>query len=751
MSKRFLTFTSLSLAGMFVVSIMLIQVFREINQNTLERHFQEHNVILARILRNGLVNTRMPEMLNGDKAINKDNGLWSTFERELREYLKDVPVAKIKIFDVSGITIFSSAPGEAGRDASSNPGVYGALNGLSTGSMVYRDRFNSFDGIIENRNLYQQYIPIHGRSDDQVEGVFEIYSDVTPLLKSIADREDEFLLGLFAVLSVFLAAQIWLYHRTNSALVREQAQTDRYLHELEGNKEELETRVRVRTEELESSRYFLQSIIDGIANPLFVIKKNLKISLMNKAAKGLISKDTPRERMSYCYQISHRRDTPCSGVDHPCSFEEVMKSQSTVTVQHNHFDADDNPIIVDVISTPLYDRDGELQGIIEVQHDITELVNAKQNMAESEARLQAILDHIPDAIFTLSNGHIESSNQAAVLMFRHEQDELVGAHFNSLFCTEEEALLDDPDQGVRELCALREANDRFPVDLWVGDILLGTEQRVVAVVRDITERKIAAQEIEKTRQQYYHQEKMAAIGQLAAGILHEVGNPIAAIAGAAHDMRSANEWSGRQTEMQEEYTHIVDTNLKMIEEHTDRLAKITRDIADFASPRTRQRELSDINGLIRSTTRLLGYDHRFRGMELKHHLDPQLPAIEVVPDQITQVLMNLIINSLDATASSRKEKAIVEVVTRIAEGGIEIEIKDSGVGMDESTLEHALEPFFTTKEPGKGTGLGLSLCSSIVSSHEGRLLIDSLPGVGTSVIVFLPAMDTLFNHAYRGS
>ncbi len=744
MSKRFLTFTSLSLAGMLVVLLMLIEVFNELNRNTLEKHFHDHNLLMARILRNGLVNVRLPEMLEDGSSVSGNGSHFSAFESELREYLQDIPVVKVKLFDQGGLTIYSSAPGEAGRDASTNPGVYGALRGLTTGSMVFRDRFNSFDGIIENRNLYQIYIPIYRQNTGRPEGAFEIYSDVTPFLQEVNSTEKEFLLGLIAVLGSFLLMQAWLYHRTDSALVKEQGQTERYLHELEENREELESRVQTRTEELESSRYFLQSVIDGIANPLFVISRDLKVSLMNKAARGLINPQTPLDKMAYCYQISHRRDTPCTGSDHPCSFQEVMQSQETATVRHNHYDAEDNPIIVDVISTPLYGKGGDLQGIIEVQHDITELVRAKRNFARSEARLQAILDQVPDAIFTLDTAsRIDSSNKAAERLFGFRQEEFVGTSLESLFCPGQEVLTGQQDQGVRELCAMRREEQRFPVDLWVGNLLLGEDKRYVAVVRDITERKKAAQELERTRQQYYHQEKMAAIGQLAAGILHEVGNPIAAIAGAANDMRFSSQLSLKQGENDSNLPAVVNRNLLMIEEHTERLAKITRDIADFASPKTRERELTDVNGLIRSTTRLLGYDRRFRRMEIRQHLDTQLPAVEVVPDQITQVLMNLIINSLDAAANTTHNQPVVDVISRVAHRGIEIEVKDNGTGMDERTLEHALEPFFTTKEPGKGTGLGLSLCNSIISSHSGSLTIHSQPGEGTSVIIFLPGAEAL--------
>ncbi|MCU7863705.1 MAG: PAS domain S-box protein, partial [Candidatus Thiodiazotropha sp. (ex Lucinoma borealis)] len=680
MSRRFLSFTVLSLVGMLLVSILLTVVFKQVNRSSLESHFHEHNMLLARILRNGLVNVRLPDLLIGNSDIQNNNVLLSAFESELRGYLRDVPVAKIKIFNNEGITVYSSTLGEAGRDAKSNPGVFAALNGLSTGSMVHRDRFNSFDAVIEDRDLYQQYIPIRASGIKTVEGVFEIYSDVTPLLEDINNTERKFLLGLVAILGTFFLGQIWIYHHTDSALVREKAQTEGYLHELESIREELELRVEVRTKELESSRYFLQSIIDGIANPLFVIQRDLQISMMNRAARCLVGENTPPERYTHCYQISHRRDTPCNGADHPCSFNEVIQTGSTVTVQHNHFDVNGKPMILDIVSTPLHGKNGELQGIIEVQHDVTELAQARQELAQSEARLQAIIDHVPDAIFTLdSDGLVESMNQAALHMFNQEPMAILGSEFRSLFCGELQSLLSESEQGVREICALRAVHDRFPVDLWTGELSLGKERRYVAVVRDITERNRAEQELERTRKQYYHQEKMAAIGQLAAGILHEVGNPIAAIAGAAQDMRSAKEGEVKNNK-DDSLVKVVDRNLMLIEEHTERLAKITRDIAEFASPRIDKRVLTDINGLIRSTARLLGYDRRFRNIKLHQMLDSQLPAVQAVPDQITQVLMNLVINALDAAVSSKQSVPIVEIISNLVDGGVEIEVRDNGTG-----------------------------------------------------------------------
>ena len=737
MSDRFARFAAFSLLGAVLVMLLLLVMFQRVNRQNLESHYRDHTVMLANMLRNGLMEQNLLGLVHSGAQIQPGPEGIREVDGALRARIRDLPVAKVKIFDRNGVTVYSSAMAEIGRDGSTNPGVAAALQGRIAGGMVHRDRFNSFDGVMENRELHQQYVPIRNPRDDRVEGVFEIYSDVTPLLEAIDRTQRLVLLGVLVVLGGFLGGQLWLYHRTDRALIREQAQTQGYLLELEKARDQLEDRVAERTRELEDSRRFLQSVVDGIASPLLVIRSDLRVSMMNRAAKALVPDGADPQRFSHCYQISHRRDSPCCGDDHPCAFQRVLK-EGTVTVRHTHRDASGNPIILDVISTPLRSSDGELEGVIEVEHDVTELVRTQQGLAASEQRLQAIMDHVPDAILTFDEqGRIETANTAARRMFGSEQDSLVATPVGSLICAEAGVLAPVEGYAVREACGLRKRGEQFPVDLWVGEMQASGSRRFIAVARDISERKRAEQELEKTRNQYYHQEKMASIGQLAAGILHEVGNPIAAIAGATQEMRSIGECQSGET-AECALQGVVAQNLTLIEEHTTRLAKITREIAEFASPRPRERELFDLNGLIRSTARLMRYDRRFRNIELTLDLDTRLPAVEGVADQITQVLMNLLINAMDATTSIEGRSPEIQVVSRLAGEYVEVEVRDNGTGMDEDVRQHAREAFFTTKPVGRGTGLGLSLCDSILSAHGGQLDINSTPGEGTVVRISVP-------------
>ena len=558
-------------------------------------------------------------------------------------------------------------------------------------------------------------------------------------MQRIDTTNNDHFLVLAAVLGWFFLGQMWLYFRTDKALAREQQQTKGYLAELERSQQELETRVLERTRELEASRHFLQSVIDGIASPVMVINPDLTVSMLNAAAKRQAPEDAVVGRLA-CYQVSHHLDTPCDGPDHPCLFDEVLKRGTMVTLRHTHSDPVGNPQFVDVISTPLRDESGALLGVIEVHHDVTELVQTQEGLVQSETRLQAIMDNVPDAILTYDHsGRIDTANQVAARLFDLKQEQVIGASVSDLICSECLTMLeedsDTPEQArTLEAWAMR-GDIRFPVDLWVGSLSIAGQQRWIAVARDISERKRAEKELEQTRRQYHHQEKMAAIGQLAAGILHEVGNPIAAITGAAEELREGiNAHCGKQPACP--VSSALPANLHLILQQTDRLGKITRDIADFAAPRPMERELLDLNGLIRSTVRLVGYDSRFRGITLDLTLDPNLPAVYGVADQLTQVLMNLLINAMDGVSKTASPR--IEVSTREHDSNIEMSVIDNGAGMNAETLGRAMEPFFTTKPVGRGTGLGLSLCETIVSGHGGELSINSKEGQGTTLTLRLP-------------
>ena len=139
------------------------------------------------------------------------------------------------------------------------------------------------------------------------------------------------------------------------------------------------------------------------------------------------------------------------------------------------------------------------------------------------------------------------------------------------------------------------------------------------------------------------------------------------------------------------------------------------------------------------------YDQRWKRIHVDFCLDKNLPALNGISDQLTQVVMNLLVNALDAIESAEKTKPQIRICSGLEDGNVCVSIEDNGQGMDAATLKKAKQEFFTTKDRGKGTGLGLSLCNSIITAHHGRLDIQSSRGRGTIVRVYLPVTNEINN------
>ena len=256
----------------------------------------------------------------------------------------------------------------------------------------------------------------------------------------------------------------------------------------------------------------------------------------------------------------------------------------------------------------------------------------------------------------------------------------------------------------------------------VGELI----QAVNHMAGDLDERE---KELVIARQNYFHQEKMVAVGALAAGVAHEIGNPIAAMYGVVQEMIDKQK-SGECVVVGKA------CNALMLQDQIQRLSAITREISGFAAPQAAERQLLDLNELVRTGAGLMGYDKRMHLVNLQLNLDNQLPAIYGVADQLTQVIMNLLINAADALKSVEDRPRESTLSSEVFGSRVRLTLMDNGCGMDSDTLNRAFEAFFTTKNTG--TGLGLSLCYSIVIEHGGTITIDSTPGKGTRVQILLP-------------
>ena len=239
---------------------------------------------------------------------------------------------------------------------------------------------------------------------------------------------------------------------------------------------------------------------------------------------------------------------------------------------------------------------------------------------------------------------------------------------------------------------------------------------VLGIARDMTETK-------KLEQQIRNSEKLASVGKLAAGVAHEINNPLGGILNCLYNLGKGTVSPARR----EEYLASMEDGLR-------RVQKIVRQLLDFSQQHQPEFSLTDINQVIERVLVLTTHLFAPNRIVLETTLGKALPNLMIDRHMIEQVLMNLILNAVQAM----KEGGVLSIRTVVEEGVCLVRIRDTGSGIPPSVLPKIFDPFFTTKHEGEGTGLGLSVSLGIVERHGGKILVESEVGKGTVFTLCLP-------------
>ncbi|MFT6914035.1 MAG: PAS domain S-box-containing protein [Motiliproteus sp.] len=325
---------------------------------------------------------------------------------------------------------------------------------------------------------------------------------------------------------------------------------------------------------------------------------------------------------------------------------------------------------------------------------------------------------------------------------------------------------------ILELTARRKSGEAFPVELSINGILINQSWSALGIVRDISNRKLAERTLlDKTKQQaelidqlqaaqeqLLQSEKLAAIGQLSAGVAHEINNPVGFIGSNINSAKSYVEQFIRMLEQIKLRTAALkhsEPGLRLIaeaesefefeylrgdlvelftetKEGVDRIQKIIADLKGFARASDGIWEEVDLHQEIDSTLNVIWNELKYHCCIEKHY--GVLPQVQCLRSEINQVIMNLLINASQAI----EDQGTINIRTGADQSAVWIAIEDNGQGIDPGILHKIFDPFFTTKPVGKGTGLGLSVSYGIVEKHSGRLEVLSTPGLGTTFTLRLP-------------
>ena len=247
----------------------------------------------------------------------------------------------------------------------------------------------------------------------------------------------------------------------------------------------------------------------------------------------------------------------------------------------------------------------------------------------------------------------------------------------------------------------------------------GQIEGVVLSGRDVTDLK-------RLEEQLIQAEKLAAMGQMLAGVAHELNNPLTAILGVTELLRE-REGTDEPTKRQLELTH----------RQARRAARIVQNLLEFSRPASPQKKSLDVNGLVERTLQLHEHSLRRNNIEVDFHPQPGLPGVIGDANQLIQVFLNLVTNAEQAIREVR-ETGRIQIRLASNANRVTITVQDDGVGVRPEALPRIFDPFYTTKRPGGGTGLGLSICMSIIREHGGNIEAESLPAGGSAFTVYLP-------------
>jgi PAS domain S-box-containing protein len=395
----------------------------------------------------------------------------------------------------------------------------------------------------------------------------------------------------------------------------------------------------------------------------------------------------------------------------------------------------DDPLILlgflDEIFEQIYARYGMLHQDAKMHELEADRDRLASKLDINQRNLKNIL-HVSDSAIIIidEDEKITSWNKGAEHIFGYSEKEVIGK-LSSI-------LMPDEEKYIRELEYIKtevrkngyvkltdtervtKMGRRIWADLNIAKLPSDDGEYIgrTVVIKDYTEMKRLQQQVDQS-------EKLAVIGQLAAGVAHEIGNPLTSISSLVQIL---------QRKTKEDFTS---KQLAVIKENIDRITRIVRELVDFSRTPSHDKQFIQITDIIKTALGIVKYDKRVKRVDFITSFDPNIPAVKIVPDQLLQVFVNILINALDAINGEGK----ITVTTSEDDEFIYIEISDDGCGMDEEVINKIFNPFFTTKEVGKGTGLGLSVSYGIIKKFKGDIIVKSRVNEGSKFLVKIPLIS----------
>jgi len=477
-------------------------------------------------------------------------------------------------------------------------------------------------------------------------------------------------------------------------------------------------------QKIEKERHFLQGLFDTIPDPLVVLDRNKRTIKINVSLSDF-SGFTPDVALGMtCDQLLSNTPLADKCRETASLLDDVIETGKPHTMVWRTDQPEE--AYWEVTRTPIRGKDGHVEAILGIWHRITEKVKLRREIESAEQRFRSFIDSAHDWISIKDiEGRYVIVNPAIAKAFHHEVEDFIGRTPAEILPRDlvrtirrhDQQVLDEKRYKTFDEIIPYDGHDhhfqtvRFPLTDYKGSII-GT----CTIARDVTSEK-------DLRDQLVQSTKLAAVGKLAAGVAHEINNPLTGILAYAEDMID---------DFPEEDSHRED--LKVIVRETMRCRDIVRNLLNFARQEAPRLETLSLNQMVMQALLLVERLPQFRNITIEKNLNCDAPSIQGDPGQLQQVILNLMLNAAEAM----KEKGTIRLVTDYDErqDKCDLSVEDTGPGVPENLIDKLFEPFFSTK----GTnGLGLAVSWGIVERHRGTIEIDMAESGGAIFKIVLPA------------
>lgn len=488
----------------------------------------------------------------------------------------------------------------------------------------------------------------------------------------------------------------------------------------------------------------LESILDSIADAVIITDLRGRVQQMNRVAEQLTG--FPRDT-AHGHRLKSIMRVFEDAKNKPASITRAVVEGGVVMVFGDRArleTRDERSVSIEGVAGPIRDETGAITGVAVVFRDWTHERRVRDALKRSEESFRSLSQSLPVALWVTRDERIEYANPAALALLHTSRPEdlngirLVNLVHESDRDTFSQHMRDETPE-FRETRVLREDGNIAFAELASMPLIFNGKPAVVTLGRDLTERRALEAQLRVS-------ERMVSVGTLAAGVAHEINNPLAYVLANLEQVQlTLDGLSGRlDTSSLEELRDLVAEG----HQGADRVRQIVRDLGTFS------RSDDDVVGLV-DATRALESAIAMAQNEIRHRArltrdyQPDMPLVSANEARLAQVFLNLLMNAAQALDDGKAATNELRVRTRHGNGEVIVEVSDTGPGVPRELHERIFDPFFTTKPIGEGVGLGLSICHSIINAYSGHVSIvddsEAEPGArwGSTFRVHLPASSSM--------